>query len=261
MWILLGTAGVVLLIACANVANLLLVRGESRHQELAVRVALGADWLRIARQLLLESVSLAVAGGLLGLPLAFVGIRVLTTIRPSHIPRLDAITIDATVLLYALAVSLLTGLLFGLVPVPQIRRAPPRACPARWRTRLKNAAAPAPPLSQRAGRVQVALALVLLISSGLMLRSFQALRDVRPGFPESGATADDAHFHSPCGDSRNPPMSSLPSNSSSNASAPSPAYSPSPLPPPSPWMATQATTPSLSRNSGRRRQTAADAPL
>jgi predicted permease len=181
LWILMGTAGVVLLIACANVANLLLVRGEGRRKELAIRVALGADWRRIARQLLLESLALALAAGALGVPLAYASFRVLVSMKPTHIPRLNEISIDPGVLLFALGVSLLTGLLFGLLPA--VKFAAPRIAQSlhdgsrgssagRERHRARNALVV----------TQVALALVLLVSSGLLLRTFQELRKVQPGF-------------------------------------------------------------------------------
>jgi putative ABC transport system permease protein len=181
LWVLMGTIGVVLLIACANVANLLLVRVEGRRQELAIRAALGAGWGQIARELLLESVTLAVVGGLLGLAFAYGAIRLLVAIAPAQLPRLDEIAIDAPVLLFTLAVSLVAGLLFGLIPV--IKYAGPHIAAAlgsgsrsvshsRERHRARGALV----------IVQVALALVLLISSGLMIRTFQALHHVQPGF-------------------------------------------------------------------------------
>jgi predicted permease len=186
LWVLLGTVGLVLLIACANVANLLLVRVEGRQHELAIRAALGANRGQLARELLMESVTLAVLGGLLGLGLAGAGLKVLSTLAPTNLPRLDQITMDGTVLLFTLAISLLAGALFGAVPVmkyagPQINtalRSEGRAVSAsRERHRARNALV----------IVQVALTLVLLISSGLMIRTFQAMKHVQPGFtgPES----------------------------------------------------------------------------
>ncbi len=181
LWVLLGVAGVVLLIACANVANLLLVRAEGRQQELAIRTALGADWQRIARQLLIESVCLGVAGGALGLGLAWAGVRLLVNLAPANIPRLAEISINPTVLAYTVGVSVLAGLLFGLIPV--LKYATPHIA-ATLRDGGRS-------LSQgrqhhRTRKIlvvsQVALALVLLISSGLMLRTFQSLREVQPGF-------------------------------------------------------------------------------
>src|SRR5262249_14502817 len=117
LWVLMGTIGMVLLIACANVANLLLVRAEARQQELAIRAALGAGSGRIARELLLESVALGVMGGVVGLALAFGSLRLLVALAPGNIPRLDDIGIDAPVLVFTLALSIVAGLLFGLIPV------------------------------------------------------------------------------------------------------------------------------------------------
>ena len=181
LWVLMGTIGVVLLIACANVANLLLVRAESREQELAIRAALGAGWSQIARELLSESMALGLLGGALGLAIAAGALRVLIAMAPADLPRLEEISIDPAVLIFTLAVSLLAGLLFGIIPVvkyagPRIAssiRAGGRSLSAgRERLRARNVLAV----------VQIALALVLLIGSGLMIRTFQALRHVDPGF-------------------------------------------------------------------------------
>jgi len=183
LWVLMGTIGLVLLIACANVANLLLVRAESRQQELAIRAALGAGWARIARELLLESVILGMLGEALGLALAFGALRLLGAMGPATLPRISEIGIDSLVLGFTLAVSLLAGLLFGLIPVvkyagPQVAatlRGGGRAMShSRERHRARNTLVV----------VQVGLALVLLIGSGLMIRTFQALRSVRPGFTQ-----------------------------------------------------------------------------
>ncbi|HEX5227403.1 MAG TPA: ABC transporter permease [Bryobacteraceae bacterium] len=181
LWVLMGTIGLVLLIACANVANLLLVRAESRQQELAVRAALGAGWGRIAREMLLESLTLGILGGTLGLALAYGGLRALVAKGPQTLPRLSEIGIDPLVLGFTLVVSLLAGLFFGLIPA--IKYAGPQVALAlrgggrtmshgRERHRARNTLV----------IVQVALALVLLIGSGLMIRTFQALRSVDPGF-------------------------------------------------------------------------------
>ena len=181
LWLLMGVVGMVLLIACANVANLLLVRVEGRQHELSIRTALGADRRQIARELLLESVTLGLAGGVLGLGLAFAALRVLIAIAPANLPRVDQIGIDGTVLLFTLGISLVAGVLFGAVPVlkyagPQIGtalRSEGRSLSAsKERHRARNTLVV----------VQVALALVLLISSGLMIRTFQALKHVEPGF-------------------------------------------------------------------------------
>ena len=117
LWVLMGGIGLVLLIACANVANLLLVRAEGRQQELAIRAALGATQGRIAAELLFESLILALLGSVLGLVLAYTALRVLIAMAPSGLPRLQEIGIDGPVLLFTLAVSLVASLLFGSIPV------------------------------------------------------------------------------------------------------------------------------------------------
>jgi predicted permease len=181
LWVLMGTIGMVLLVACANVANLMLVRAEGRQQELAIRAALGAGWGRIAHELLVESMTLGVLGGALGLGLAYGGLRILVAIGPASLPRLAEVSIDPRVLAFALAVSLLSGLVFGVVPV--VKYAGPRigitlrsggrtVSSSRERHRSQNTLVV----------IQVALALVLLVGSGLMIRSFHALRSVQPGF-------------------------------------------------------------------------------
>jgi putative ABC transport system permease protein len=181
LWILLGTVGIVLLIACANVANLFLVRAEGRQQELAIHAALGAGSRRIAWELLSESLVLGLLGGVLGLLLASAGISGLVALAPAGLPRLQEIGIDPIVLLFTLGVSLFAGLLFGLLPV--IKFATPKLAGAlnqggrlgtasRQRHRARNALVVA----------EVALAVVLLVASGLMIRTFQAMRHVEPGF-------------------------------------------------------------------------------
>ncbi len=184
LWVLMGTVGMVLLIACANVANLLLVRADGRQQELAIRAALGAGWGRIARELLLESALLGIAGGALGLGLAFGALRVLAASKATHLPRLESISIDPWVLAFTLVLSLTAGLIFGLIPVFKYAR-PHLSLTLRGGGRS---------LSQSKERhrarsvlvvVQVALALVLLVSSGLMIRTFQALRRVDPGYRDA----------------------------------------------------------------------------
>ena len=184
LWVLMGTVGMVLLIACANVANLLLVRADGRQQELAIRAALGAGWGRIARELLLESALLGLAGGALGLGLAFGALRLLTASKVTHLPRLNNISIDPWVLGFTLVLSIAAGLIFGLIPVFKYAR-PHLSHTLRGGGRS---------LSQSKERhrarsilvvVQVALALVLLVSSGLMIRTFQALRHVDPGYRDA----------------------------------------------------------------------------
>src|SRR6185437_7628569 len=172
LWVLMGSICIVLLIACANVANLLLIRGEARHLELAIRAALGASWARIAAELLFESLTLAAFGGAVGL---------LVAMAPAGLPRLAEIGIDGHVLLFALFVSVFAGVLFGSIPVF-------KHAGARLGTGLREGGRT---LSQSRERhrarnllviVQVALALVLLISAGLMMRTFRTLMKVQPGF-------------------------------------------------------------------------------
>jgi predicted permease len=181
LWVAMGTLGMVLLIACANVANLLLVRTEGRQQELGIRAALGAGRGRIVRALLVESFLLGLLGGVAGLGLAYGGLRLLVAIGPANLPRLGEISIDPWVVAFALGASLLSGLFFGLAPAW-------RYAGVRPATALHSGGRTA---SQSRDRhhardvlmvVQVALALVLLISAGLMIRTFQALRSVQPGF-------------------------------------------------------------------------------
>ncbi len=181
LWVLFGTVGIVLLIACANVANLFLVRAEGRQRELAVRAALGAGQGALARELLAESVSLGILGGALGLLLAEGGIRLLAAIGPQTIPRLEEISLSPPVLIFTAAISILAGLLFGIIPVLKYGRPDLNAglkeggrtlSTGRERHRVRNGLVVS----------QVALALLLLISSGLMLRTFQAMKKVQPGF-------------------------------------------------------------------------------
>jgi predicted permease len=190
LWILMATVGIVLFIACANVANLLLVRAEGRQQEFAIRAALGAGWTRIARELLFESVTLGAIGGVLGVGLAYAALRLLVFLSPANLPRLDEISIGPLVLLFTLVISLVSGVLFGLLPVYKyaggrtslaLREGGRTLSTGRERHRARNVLVV----------VQVALALVLLIGSGLMIRTLLALRHVRPGFtsPEKVFTA------------------------------------------------------------------------
>jgi len=181
LWVLMGGLGVVLLIACANVANLLLVRAEGREQELSIRAALGANRVRIAAELFLESLILALLGSILGLALAYGALRGLIALAPAGLPRLDEISVDWTVVLFTLALALLTCLLFGSIPVLKyagahlgtgLREAGRSLSESRQRHRSRNMLVV----------VQVALALVLLIGSGLMIRTFRALTGVDPGF-------------------------------------------------------------------------------
>lgn len=181
LWVLMGSIGLVLLIACANVANLVLVRVEGRRQELAIRSALGARWSRVAAELLVESVVLGVMGSVLGLGVAYAGLRILLATAPKGLPRINEIGIDGNVLLFTLGLALLTSLLFGCIPIFKYAG-------AHLNTGLREGARG---LSQSREQhrarsslvvVQVALALVLLICSGLMIRTFVALTRVEPGF-------------------------------------------------------------------------------
>jgi len=181
LWVLMGSIAMVLLVACANVANLLLVRVEGRRQELAIRSALGAPWGRTAGELLFESLMLGVAGSLIGLALAYAGLRALVAAAPTGLPRISEIGIDLPVLLFTFGLALVTSLLIGVIPI--MKYAGVRAT-----TGLREGGRA---LSQSRERhrarkilviVQVALALVLLICSGLMIRTFQALMRVDPGF-------------------------------------------------------------------------------
>ena len=181
LWLLLGTVGIVLLIACANVANLFLVRAEGRQHELAIHAALGAGSRRIAWELLSESLMLGVLGGAVGLALAWAGVRGLVAYAPDGLPRVGEIGIDPLVVLFTLVVSLFAGLLFGLLPV--IRFTTPRLSAAlNQGGRLGTASRQR--LRARSVLVvtEIALAVVLLVASGLMIRTFQAMRRVDPGF-------------------------------------------------------------------------------
>jgi predicted permease len=183
LWVLMASIGAVLLIACANVANLLLVRAEGRQQELAIRTALGAGSRQIAGEILTESVFLGLLGGAAGLGFAYGALRLLAKIAPANLPRIESITIDPLVLLFTLAISLFAGLLFGLIPVTKyaapnvtaaLRAGGRTLSQSRERHRAHNALVV----------LQTALAVVLLVSSGLMIRTFQALRQVQPGFTD-----------------------------------------------------------------------------
>jgi len=195
LWVLMGGIGLVLLIACANVASLLLVRVEGRQQELAIRAALGGSPGRIASGLLLESLVLAVIGGALGLLFAYGGLRVLIALAPSDLPRLNDIGIDGPVLTFTLGVTIVAGLLFGSMPALRyvgvrvatgLRDTGRSASASRERHRARNALVV----------IQVGLALVLLVSSGLMIRTFQALTHVQPGFT-APAEVETFHVHFP----------------------------------------------------------------
>ncbi len=181
LWVLMGTVGLVLLIACANVANLMLVRAEARQQELAIRSALGAGWNRIAGELLSESMVLGLLGGTAGVGLAYPALKLLVALAPAGLPRLDDISIDARTILFGLAISIVSGLLFGFIPVFRyagirpalgLRQGSRSFSHSRERHRVQNVLV----------IVQVGLALVLVIGSGLMIRTFWALQRQSPGF-------------------------------------------------------------------------------
>jgi putative ABC transport system permease protein len=183
--ILLGAVGMVLLIACANVANLLLVRATMRKREIAIRAAMGAGRGRIIRQLLTESVLLSLGGGVLGLILGYFGVHALLTINPGNIPRVGeqgaAVTLDWRVLAFTLLVSLGTGILFGLIPAFSASHADLSL------TLKESGSRSGSGLSQNKARAtliitEVALALVLLVGAALLIRTFAALRGVNPGF-------------------------------------------------------------------------------
>jgi predicted permease len=181
LWVLLGTVGIVLLIACANVANLFLVRAEGRQQELAIHAALGADWRRIMWELLSESLTLALVGGIVGLALAQAGIRLLVAVAPEGLPRLEEIGIDPLVLLFTLTISLMAGVLFGLIPVLKFAR-PQLASALKEGGRLSSAGRERHRARNALVIAEVGLAVVLLVASGLMIRTFVAMRRVDPGF-------------------------------------------------------------------------------
>ena len=179
--VLLGGVGFVLLIACANVANLLLVRGVAREAELAVRTALGAGGPRLIRQLVTESMVLSLVGGAAGFLLAVVGTRLLVAAAPASIPRLDSIHLDALVLAFTLLVATVTGAVFGLVPARQMVR------PDIARTLREGGRSGAQRAGSHAARrtlvvAEVALSVMLLAGAGLLIRSFNSLMAVDPGF-------------------------------------------------------------------------------
>ena len=185
LWVLLGAVGFVLLIACANVANLLLARATGRRREIAIRASMGAGRGRLVRQLLTESVVLSVTGGVLGLFLGFAGIRGILSVNPGNIPRVglqgNAVSMDMRVVLFTLGLSVATGLLFGLFPALQASRADLsstiKESTGRGGTSFRHNKA-----RSLLVVTETALALILLIGAALLLRTFTALRSVNPGF-------------------------------------------------------------------------------
>ena len=200
LWVLMGAIGAVLLIACANIANLMLVRADARRPEFAVRAALGAMPGRIARELLVESLVLGAAGSLAGLLLAYAGLRALVAIGPSDLPRLQEIAVYPPVLAFSVAISLASALVFGSITALKhalqsqtVTGAARGSSASRERSATRNTLVV----------VQVALAVVLVVSAALMIRTSQALRDVDPGFADP-ATIQTARIWIPASVSRRP---------------------------------------------------------
>jgi len=181
LYLLLAAVGAVLLIACVNIASLLLARSSARQREIAIRQALGAGTWRLVRQTLTESVVLSLCGGLLAVPLTFWLKNVLLTLVPSSLPRLSEVTVNGRTLIFVMAVSVITGLFFGLAPALQM---------SHWRLMEKlNQGARGVGMASRQHRFlsglvvsEFALSLVLLVSAGLLLRSFWKVLQVEPGF-------------------------------------------------------------------------------
>jgi len=183
LWVVMATIGLVMLIACANVANLLLVRAEARQRELSVRAALGAGRGRIVWSLLAESLLLGVVGGLLGLALAYGGLRLLTAFGPASLPRLSEISLDLRTLAFTMVLSLSSSALFGLMPALKYTGTRSAA------TLASLGRAVSASRERRRARdvlvvIQLAIALVLLVSAGLMIRTFESIRTAEPGFTE-----------------------------------------------------------------------------
>ena len=239
LWVLMASIGMVLLIACANVANLLLVRIEGRSQELAVRSALGASPYRIAGELFLESFTLGLLGSAIGLGLAFAALRALVAMAPSGIPRINEIGIDGPVLLFTFAIAILASILFGSIPIFKYAG-------VRLSTGIRQGGrANSQSREQHRARsvlvvVQVALALVLLICSGLMIRTFRAITHVDPAF-DSPIKSKPSTFMFPSRKSRTTNKSSVCIRRCSAKSPPFPACLPPASLQPFPWAEAPAT--------------------
>jgi len=187
LWVLQGAVGFVLLIACANLANLILARAESRQREFAIRSALGAGRIRLLRQFLTEGVLLALVGGTIGAALGFAGLRLMLSANPDSIPRAAEITLDPRVLVFTVLVSVVTGFIFGMAPLLHLREqvvsmslkeSGQRSTAGVARTRVRSGLVMA----------EVALAVVLVVGAGLLLRSFQKLMQVDAGFNRANLT-------------------------------------------------------------------------
>jgi len=185
LWLLLGAVGAVLLIACANIANLLLVRADERSHEFAIRKSIGAGRRHIAGNLFLDSLLLGTFGGIAGVVLALGGLNLLARIAPTNLPRVEEIAVGAPEVAFAAAMVLVSSLLFGLLPA--VRHASASEAPLGARARGPSGGVERNRTRNALVVVQVSLALMLLVGAGLMLRTFQALTDVEPGFadPES----------------------------------------------------------------------------
>src|SRR6185369_7277379 len=178
---LLGAVGFVLLIACSNVANLMLARANARQKEISIRIALGASRFRVGSQLLVEALSLAIVAGVAGLGVAWLVTQGLKSMNPSSLPRLDELSMDGRVLAFSLLISIFTGVLFGLAPAihaartnlnEMLKEGGRSVTGGKARQRVRSVLV----------TVEVALSVCLLISAGLLLRSFWRLQDVDPGF-------------------------------------------------------------------------------
>jgi predicted permease len=191
LWILLASVGLVLLVACANVMNLFLVRSDARQREIAVRRALGADRSAVARYFLGESTLLSLIGGALGLAIAWTAVRAVVLLGPSHLPRIHEVRVDEVVVFFAMALSVFTAIAFGSIPLVRFR---PLAVALHETGRGQTASRVRHRVRHLLVAGQVALAAVLLVSSGLMLRSFERLRAIDPGFDPRSALSFEVGF-------------------------------------------------------------------